>query len=68
MTPAAAIWKARLEAVQRILVFGECGRTVTDIAYQYSFTNPGRFAGLYKRMFGVSPSNDLRRNPFRRPG
>ncbi|RBP15813.1 AraC-like DNA-binding protein [Roseiarcus fermentans] len=68
MTPAAAIRKARLEAVQRILVFGECGRTVTDIAYQYGFTNPGRFAGLYKRMFGVSPSNDLRRNPFRRPG
>lgn len=67
-TPATAIRKARLEAVQKVLVFGECGRTVTEVAYQYGFTNPGRFSGLYKRTFGVSPSDDLRRNPFRRPG
>lgn len=67
-TPAAAICKARLEAAQKILVFGECGRTVTEVAYQYGFTNPGRFSGLYKKMFGVSPADDLRRNPLRRPG
>jgi transcriptional regulator GlxA family with amidase domain len=67
-TPAAAIRQTRFEAVQKILVFGECGRTVTEVAYQYGFTNPGRFSGLYKRMFGVSPADDLRRNPFRCPG
>jgi AraC-like DNA-binding protein len=65
-TPAAAIRRARLEASRQILAFGENAGTVTDIAYQYGFTNPGRFAGLYKETFGVSPADDLRRNPFHR--
>ena len=67
-TPAAAIRQVRLEAVRQILAFGESARTVADVAYQYGFTNPGRFSGLYKETFGVSPGDDLRRNPSRRPG
>jgi AraC-like DNA-binding protein len=67
-TPAAAIRQVRLEAVRQILAFGESARTVTDVAYQYGFTNPGRFSGLYKQMFDVSPADDLRRNPSHRPG
>jgi transcriptional regulator GlxA family with amidase domain len=65
-TPAAAIRRARLEAARQILAFGEGSRTVTDVAFEYGFTNPGRFAGLYKATFGVSPTEDLRRNPFYR--
>jgi transcriptional regulator GlxA family with amidase domain len=67
-SPAAAIRQVRLEAVRQILAFGESAQTVTDVAYQYGFTNPGRFSGLYKEMFGVSPADDLRRNPSHRPG
>ena len=67
-TPAAAIRQVRLEAARQILALGESAQTVTDVAYQYGFTNPGRFSGLYKEMFGVSPADDLRRNPFHRPG
>ncbi len=48
------------------LTFGEGVGTITDVAYQYGFTNPGRFAGLYKRAFGVFPAEDLRRSPARR--
>ena len=66
-TPATAIRRARLEAARQILAFGESAGTVTEVAYQYGFTNPGRFAGLYKETFGVSPAEDLRRNPFHRP-
>jgi AraC-like DNA-binding protein len=65
-TPATAVRRARLEAARQILAFGESPGTVTDIAYQYGFTNPGRFAGLYKDTFGVSPADDLRRNPHHR--
>ena len=65
-TPAAAIRQVRLEAVRQILAFGESAQTVTDVAYQYGFTNPGRFWGLYKGTFGVSPADDLRRNPSHR--
>ena len=67
-TPAAAIRQVRLEAVRQILAFGEGAQTVTDVAYQYGFTNPGRFSGFYKETFGVSPADDLRRNPSHRPG
>ena len=65
-TPAATIRRARLEATRQILAFGEGSRTVTDVAFEYGFTNPGRFAGLYKATFGVSPTEDQRRNPFYR--
>ena len=63
-TPAAAIRRARLEAARQTLAFGESAATVTEIAYQYGFTNPGRFAGLYKETYGVAPADDMRRNPF----
>ena len=64
-SPAAAIRQVRLEAVRQILAFGESAQTVTGVAYQYGFTNPGRFSALYKEMFGASPADDLRRNPHR---
>jgi AraC-like DNA-binding protein len=65
-TPAAAIRQARLEAVRQVLAFGGSSGTVTEVAHQYGFTNPGRFSGHYKAAFGVSPAEDLRRNPARR--
>src|SRR3984957_1561544 len=40
-TPAAVILKARLEAVRQGLSNDEFVGNVTDLAYQYGFTNPG---------------------------
>lgn len=65
-TPAAAIRQARLEAVQQALARGEAEGTVTAIAHQYGFTNPGRFTRLYTSTFGKSPAEALRRNPLLR--
>jgi AraC-like DNA-binding protein len=63
-TPAAAMRRARLEAAQQALVHGEVGETtVGEVAQRYGFTNPGRFASLYKAAFGTSPAEALRRRP-----
>jgi AraC-like DNA-binding protein len=61
ITPTTAITQARLEAVRRALTSGKVAGTVTDIAFQYGFSNPGRFSKLYKTTFGVSPANELHR-------
>jgi AraC-like DNA-binding protein len=64
-TPAAAILQTRLEAVRQGLGKDEFVGNVTDLAYQYGFTNPGRFTKLYRTAFGVSPMDALRRNTLR---
>jgi AraC-like DNA-binding protein len=61
-TPTMAIRQTRLEAARQALLVGETTRTITDVAYQFGFANPGRFAGLYKATFGQSPTDDLRRH------
>jgi AraC-like DNA-binding protein len=66
MTPAAAIRQARLEAARHVLTRGEGVGSVIEIAFQFGFTNPGRFSGLYKAAFGVSPAEVLRGNPASR--
>ena len=65
-TPLASIRHARLEAVREALRSGDAGGTVTDLALRFGFTNPGRFAHLYKAAFGESPLDALRRDPPRR--
>jgi AraC-like DNA-binding protein len=67
-TPIAALRQIRLEAVRQVLQSGEARRTVTDVAYQFGFTNPGRFSRMYKQTFGVYPGDVLRRNISRRLG
>jgi AraC-like DNA-binding protein len=65
-TPAAAIRQARLEAARQVLAFGEGARSVIDIAFEFGYTNPGRFSALYKTAFGQSPAEALRGNLARR--
>ena len=60
-TPAAAMRRARLEAAQQALVCGETEVTVGEVARRYGFTNPGRFASLYRATFGTFPAEALRR-------
>ena len=64
-TPAAAILQARLEAVRQCLSNDEFVGNVTHLAYEYGFTNPGRFTKLYKAAFGVSPLDALRHHTLR---
>lgn len=67
-TPIAALRHIRLEAVRQVLQSGEARGTVTDVAYEYGFTNPGRFSRMYRQTFGVSPGDVLRRNISRQMG
>lgn len=60
-TPTAAIVQARLDAVRQALSGHKVAGTVTDIALQHGFTNPGRFSKLYRTAFGVSPVEELER-------
>jgi transcriptional regulator GlxA family with amidase domain len=40
-TPTMAIRQTRLEAARQALLVGETTRTITDVAYQFGFANPG---------------------------
>lgn len=65
-TPLAAIRHARLEAARVSLRSGRPHRTVTELALQFGFANPGRFTQLYKAAFGESPLAALQRDPSHR--
>lgn len=55
-TLLAFIRGARLRAARTALSAAPPGTTITAIALRYGFTNAGRFAGPFRRAFGVSPA------------
>jgi AraC-like DNA-binding protein len=59
-TPAEAIRQARLEAARQALARGDAEGTVADVAVRFGFTNPSRFARLFRASYGVSPADALR--------
>lgn len=61
-TPLTAIRHIRLEAARESLRSGHAYLTVTELALEFGFTNPGRFTQQYKDAFGVSPLAELRRD------
>jgi AraC-like DNA-binding protein len=62
MGPIGFLRRRRLEAARRDLIDAEPGETdVTRVALRYGFAHLGRFAVDYRRMFGESPSETLRR-------
>ena len=61
-TPLAAIHHARLEAARESLRSGHTYLTVTELALEFGFTNPGRFTQQYKAAFGASPFAALQRD------
>jgi Helix-turn-helix domain len=65
MTPMAALRRIRLEAARAALADGPTA--IGAIAAAYRFTNPGRFARLFKEVLGQSPS-ELRRAQDRPKG
>jgi AraC-like DNA-binding protein len=54
-TPMRMLRTLRLSAAHDALSSGRV-ESVTDLAMELQFSNPGRFASFYREMYGVSPS------------
>jgi len=60
MTPMAFLRTVRLQHAHRALLGADpVASTVTEIAMSCGFSHMGEFAALYKRTFGVTPSQTL---------
>ncbi|WP_326834702.1 helix-turn-helix transcriptional regulator [Amycolatopsis rhabdoformis] len=59
-SPTARLRQVRLERVHAELLAGQ-GKSVAEVASRWGFGNLGRFAADYRRTFGTTPSEDLRR-------
>jgi AraC family ethanolamine operon transcriptional activator len=63
MSPKRCMLAERLQGVRRALSnSGALPATVTSIATEYGFHELGRFAATYKKTFGETPSETLRRS------
>jgi AraC family ethanolamine operon transcriptional activator len=60
-TPKAYLKVLRLEAARRDLLHGPEGMRVTDVALDYGFLHFGWFSQDYRRLFGETPSQTLKR-------
>ncbi|GAA0673460.1 AraC family transcriptional regulator [Streptomyces thermocarboxydovorans] len=61
MTPTAYLREARLQRVHADLTNPSAHTSVSEAAYRWGFAHLGRFAIAYRRKFGESPSETLRR-------
>ncbi len=61
MSPREKLTEIRLEHVHSKLTAPEPGTTVTNAALDCGFIHLGRFAATYRRRYGESPSETLRR-------
>ena len=60
-TPLGWVRRVRLTRVRQQLLHAGAEATVTDVAVANGFSQLGRFAGHYRRTFGESPSETIRR-------
>jgi AraC-like DNA-binding protein len=60
MTPMAALQRSRLAAARAEILRSESGRSLARIAAEHGFTNPSRFAQLFRRTYGAYPSRTRR--------
>jgi len=64
-TPMDALLRIRLEQAHEQILQSDGSQSVIAIAANYGFTNPGRFADQYRRVFGEYPSEALRARALR---
>jgi AraC-like DNA-binding protein len=64
-SPMKHLQQVRLDRARRDLETAPPGCTVTEVALRWGFTQLGRFAIGYRRRFGESPSQTLRRGQRR---
>ena len=65
VSPMRYLCEARFEKVREALARAHPGESVTTIAMSWGFSHLGRFSVEYRRRFGESPSDTLkRRRPF----
>ena len=63
LTPGKYLRIYRLNAAHRDLANANPALfTVTQIAYKWGFSNPGRFSQAHRKLFGELPSEVLKRN------
>ena len=70
-TVTSVLRDLRLDAAREVLAAGNPAVKVADVAARLGFSNPGRFAGLYRERFGEMPlhTRGARSAPHRlRPG
>jgi len=61
MGPVGYLRRRRLSAIQTALKRGDrATMPISDIAFEYGFSDPGRFAAYYRSLFGESPSQTRR--------
>jgi AraC-like DNA-binding protein len=58
-TPMTALQRMRLEAARTEMLRVEPGQSLARIATEYGFSNPSRFAQLFRRAYGAYPSEVL---------
>jgi AraC-like DNA-binding protein len=61
MSPMQYLRNARFDQARRALLLGEPAEGITQVAMDAGFVHLGRFAIDYRRRFGESPSETLRR-------
>jgi AraC-like DNA-binding protein len=63
-TPADWIWQRRLQRCYETLASDQTGLTVTDIAFQHGFSSSSHFSTLFRKNFGMRPSDVKRSGPL----
>jgi AraC-like DNA-binding protein len=59
-TPMAALQRIRLEAAREEMLHAEPAQSLARIAAEHGFSNPSRFAQLFRRTYGAYPSDALK--------
>jgi AraC-like DNA-binding protein len=59
-TPIAALQHLRLEAARTEMMRADRAQSLARIAAEYGFSNPSRFAQLFRRTYGAYPSETVR--------
>jgi AraC-like DNA-binding protein len=65
ISPMRYLRNARFEKAREALIRAQPEESVTEIAMSWGFTHMGRFSVEYRKRFGESPSESLKRNRWR---